>query len=246
MRLLYLWLQTLLQFAFSKRFTPRACRTHFVSRPFPAPTPTPAQLWDTATGEATKSYVGHSAPVHCVIFAKDGARIVSASRDHTLKVGQRCPDTPLSLPSSWGCADRDKAYRNTTISTTPSAFLMPDETGWKCTQMVHIFVPFFSRGRERKLSFNPPVKRQEVVACLFPDSAPQVWDTETKEDLHTLIGHTNTIYCCAVYNNLILSCSSDGNLKASPPTRQTLGCSTETQRKCSFICGPPRKRGHIF
>lgn len=155
MRLLYLWLQTLLQFAFSKRFTPRACRTHFVSRPFPAPTPTPAQLWDTATGEATKSYVGHSAPVHCVIFAKDGARIVSASRDHTLKVGQRCPDTPLSLPSSWGCADRDKAYRNTTISTTPSAFLMPDETGWKCTQMVHVFCSLFFKGKGKEIVLQP-------------------------------------------------------------------------------------------
>lgn len=44
------------------------------------------KLWDVPTTTATKSYVGHAAPVHCVIFARDGQRIVSASRDHSLKV----------------------------------------------------------------------------------------------------------------------------------------------------------------
>ena len=45
-----------------------------------------AMLWDLQSRSARLTLKGHTAPVHHAIFAQNGSRVVTASRDRTLKV----------------------------------------------------------------------------------------------------------------------------------------------------------------
>jgi len=44
------------------------------------------RVWDAQTGQETLPLKGHSSTVMSVSFSPDGKRIVSGSRDHSLKV----------------------------------------------------------------------------------------------------------------------------------------------------------------
>jgi len=44
------------------------------------------KVWDSRTGKLVRSFRGHKSVVTSVAFSPDGWRLVSGSRDHTVKV----------------------------------------------------------------------------------------------------------------------------------------------------------------
>jgi len=58
------------------------------------------KVWDTATGRQILTLRGHSGEVTSVAFSPDGKRIVSGSRDSTLKVWDA--QTALALTKTAG------------------------------------------------------------------------------------------------------------------------------------------------
>ena len=43
------------------------------------------KLWDAWTGLETLTLKGHTGPVRCVAFSRDGTRLASAGDDHIVK-----------------------------------------------------------------------------------------------------------------------------------------------------------------
>src|SRR5205823_1831593 len=76
------------------------------------------RLWDVATGTQLSVLAGHAATVTTLAFEPDGARLVSASGDETVKVwsiSSRRPVLTLRVPTAIGAALSGDGRRIATV-----------------------------------------------------------------------------------------------------------------------------------
>lgn len=55
------------------------------------------RLWELATGETTRTFVGHTSDVLSVSFSADNRQIVSGSRDRTIKLWNTLGDCKFTI-----------------------------------------------------------------------------------------------------------------------------------------------------
>lgn len=167
------------------------------------------KVWDSNLGKKLATLRGHQSAVFCVSFSSDGRKVVSASDDKTLRVWEWATGVELNTfqghtGTVWSCrfSPRDDSILSSSMDGTVK--LWDPETSFSSKTF---------RGHSAPVHHAIFAKDGTKIISASRDRTLKVWDVESGKVLSTLIGHTNTVYHCCVFNNLILSCSSDDILK---------------------------------
>eukprot|EP01004_Peranema_trichophorum_P004254 NODE_318_length_2966_cov_42.475554_g275_i0.p1 GENE.NODE_318_length_2966_cov_42.475554_g275_i0~~NODE_318_length_2966_cov_42.475554_g275_i0.p1 ORF type:complete len:710 (+),score=156.12 NODE_318_length_2966_cov_42.475554_g275_i0:549-2678(+) len=167
------------------------------------------KIWSTDSGKKITTLRGHNSAVFCAAFSHSGLKVVSASDDKTLKVWDWKNGVELNTfqghtGTVWSCEFSPEDDLILSASMDGTIKLWDVETSFA----VRTF-----RGHSAPVHHAIFAKDGQKIISASRDRTLKIWDAETGKVLSTLIGHTNTVYHCCVYNNLILSCSSDDILK---------------------------------
>eukprot|EP00993_Chasmostoma_nieuportense_P000968 NODE_188_length_2767_cov_22.324621_g174_i0.p1 GENE.NODE_188_length_2767_cov_22.324621_g174_i0~~NODE_188_length_2767_cov_22.324621_g174_i0.p1 ORF type:complete len:858 (-),score=316.05 NODE_188_length_2767_cov_22.324621_g174_i0:193-2706(-) len=167
------------------------------------------RIWNAELGKKIITLRGHTSAVFCVNFSHDGTKVVSASDDKTLRVWDWQQSTELNTfqghtGTVWSCEFNPEDTLILSASMDGTIKLWDVATSFS----VRTF-----RGHSAPVHHALFAKNGTKIISASRDRTLRVWDTESGKVVTTLVGHTNTVYRCCVYNNLILSCSSDDILK---------------------------------
>jgi eukaryotic-like serine/threonine-protein kinase len=132
---------------------------------------------------------GHGDRVHCVAFSPDGTRIVTASRDTTLRIWDALTGVQLAVIS-----DHRLRFRSAVYSPDGSHIATTSEDATVRIWDAHSGDPvavFSGRGAlPISATFSPDGTRLAVASL---DKTARIWDARTGEELAVLRGHDNVI-----------------------------------------------------
>ncbi|MFL5330629.1 MAG: hypothetical protein ACJ8C4_17135 [Gemmataceae bacterium] len=167
------------------------------------------RLWDMATGQLMRTFLGHSSEVQALVFVEEGMRLVSVAKDQSIRVWDLEPVTPAlkmeghhgaiwaAVPSPDGkllaWAGADAAIRLSDFSTGKETRSLNGHTG-PVTAML------FTSDGQRLISASG-------------DRSVRIWDL-TSGQAQSLEGHTAPV--------LALSLSADGHHIASGGADKTV------------------------
>ena len=159
------------------------------------------KLWDSATGQPTRSFVGHTAAVlACCFSAPDGELLLSAGMDTTLRLW-RCADGSEAL------VVREHSAWVNACSVSPDGLLLCSGAGSVSEADYTVKVYSAACG---SLRHTLEGHTSEIMCCTFspdsarvasgagyPDSSVRVWDAASGALLHALVGHGGRVWCLA-------------------------------------------------
>ena len=147
-------------------------------------------LWDATTGKLVVSFEGHRDLVYSASFRADGARVVTASSDHTAKVWDTTTGTPLlSLDAHraevYSAVFSPDGSRIVTASADSTAMLWDAQTG--------LFLASLEghTGPVNLATFSPDGSR---VVTASVDRTAKLWDVRTGKLLTSFDGHTGAVH----------------------------------------------------
>ncbi len=148
------------------------------------------RLWDAATGKQVGELKGHSAPVVSLAFVDQGATLVSASLDKTVRfwdIKKRQQTGSINTPLLRMTVSPDKKLLATT-DTTDVIRLWSADGGKKVSE-------FPAGGASlRAIAFSPDGSR--IVACGYSRSI-RIWETATGKEILPLPGHHHSVVTAA-------------------------------------------------
>ena len=174
------------------------------------------KVYDARTGRLVYILEGHATRVGCVAFHPDGKRLASCSIDHTVRIWElERGKEVLTLrehsdlitrvlfdPKGWWLAASCDDGTLRVWDGTPEG----KASGRPCVTL---------DGHTRQvfgLDFSPDGQQ---LASVSQDHTVRVWDVATARTVHTLSGHTDTVFAVAFgRDNLLVSGSYDGTTKS--------------------------------
>ncbi len=188
-------------------------------------------LWDTTTGEHTKTLarptdpfvgptetlVGHTDTVYSVAFSPDGKTLASGSEDSTIilwdtTTGEHIktlarPTGPFVGPAETLAGHTDTVY---SVAFSPDGKTLASGSAdntiilWDATTRQYKETLIGHKRAVYSIAFSPDGK---TLASGSWDKTIKLWDTTTWKYIHILAGHEKVVYCVAF--------SPDGQILAS-------------------------------
>jgi WD40 repeat protein len=160
------------------------------------------KVWEAATGKELLTFRGHRGRATYVAFSPNGERLLSAAEDKTIKVWERkTGKETLGLKDIAGpfafSPDGKQFIAGNTVWDVPSG-----KKGLTLgAEALPLAVAFDSKGKR--------------IATGGVGKVVQVWDAATGRLLHTLKGHTNTVFAVAFSpdGKRLASGSADGTVR---------------------------------
>jgi WD40 repeat protein/serine/threonine protein kinase len=174
------------------------------------------KVYDARTGRLVHTLEGHATRVGCVAFHPDGKRLASCSIDQTVRIWElERGKEVLTLrehsdlltrvlfdPKGWWLAASCDDGTLRVWDGTPEG----KASGRPCVTLVGHTRQVFG------LDFSPDGRQ---LASVGQDHTVRVWDVATARTVHTLTGHTDTVFAVALgRDDLLVSGSYDGTTKA--------------------------------
>ena len=135
----------------------------------------------------------HRGPVTFAAFSPDGARMVTASRDHTARVWEVATGRPLGIPLEhqdrvWSAAFSPDGARVVTASDDHTARV------WEVATSRQLSAPFVHQAPVRSATFSPDGAR---VVTASEDHTARVWEVVTGRPLDAPLEHQDKVWSAA-------------------------------------------------
>jgi dipeptidyl aminopeptidase/acylaminoacyl peptidase len=171
---------------------------------------TPGKNWDATSGEEARAFKGHSRTVRSVAFSPDGARLVSASEDQSVRLwdvesGEELRTLLGHSGQVVSVAFSSDGARIASASEDRTVKLWDAETG----QELRSF--HGHTGSVLSVDFSPDGTR---LASTGRDRTVKLWEIALGRELRTLRGHTGPVWSAAF--------SPDGSRLATASEDRTL------------------------
>jgi hypothetical protein len=191
-------------------------------------------LWDLETGRAVMKFVGHSDWVWCcsvvALPGEKGKRAVSGSSDKTLVAWDLETGAMLSQMkghSDWVmscCVFLMGDELRALSSSRDKTMKLWDMKSYTCIatfeghgNMVGSCVVYLENGSNWKERARGVTCEADRALTCSDDMTLKVWNLESQECLHTLVGHTDIVISCCVFREEEgqhgVSCSADGTMR---------------------------------
>ena len=187
------------------------------------------RLWDVATGETIRTFMGHTDYVTSVMFSRDGQTILSGSEDRTIRLWDRTSGDVLQTFTGHTGEVWDVTF------SPDEAFILSGSGDttlrvWKVAsgETIHIFRGHL--GAVWSVMFSPdeptpdeptpdePTLDGRTALSGSADGTIRVWDVASGESFHTFQGHQNWVRS-GVFSpdgRMLLSGSWDRTLRLWP------------------------------
>ncbi|MBN2594233.1 MAG: protein kinase [Sedimentisphaerales bacterium] len=169
-------------------------------------------VWDEETGEMLKTLTGHTGEVWSLAFSPDGKRIVSGSRDRTIKVWD--VETGAEMITIRGHQDGVDAVE---FSPDGKCIISGSQDGtikvWDVLSGAELMT---LRGHESNVPSIAVSPDNQYIASGGMDKTIKIWNAATGENVLTLYGHEHWILSLAFApdsKRIASSGSGDGTIK---------------------------------
>ena len=156
------------------------------------------RLWDADTGQPIgQPLTGHTDEVRSVAFSPDGHRIVSGSRDKTVRLWDADTGQPIGQPLTGHTGRGVRVWRSAPTGTASSPAAATTRCGCGTPTPAN---PSASRSPATpsavySVAFSPDGHR---IASGSADTTVRLWDADTGQPIgEPLTGHTDTVYSVA-------------------------------------------------
>jgi WD40 repeat protein len=212
---------------------------------FPSGLPAPRLRHAAVLSDAELTLEGHEAGIWACAVTPDGRRLISASRDKTLRVWDLHSGEMLAVLRGHeeevrSCAVMPNGRRIVSASSDTTLKIWDLETGQALATLT---------GHQRRVLACAITSDGRRIVSASSDRTLRIWDAGTGEALATLVGHEDEVRHCAVTpdDRRIVSTSPDGSLKVwSMDTGEalaTIQTSSELKgRRCPCAVSPDGTR----
>jgi WD40 repeat protein/serine/threonine protein kinase len=202
-----------------------------------------ACVWDAATGTRVAICRGHAGDIHSVDFSPDGARLVTASTDGTVRQWDARTGQEVERPY-----DRHGALVNWAVYSPDGEWIASagnDRTirVWRARGQRDVAVLLGHTGQVIELAFAPDgrrlVSRGSRMDSTGWDGSDWIWDVDPRATLPVLRSHTSFVYPVAF--------SPDGRWLASGSWDKTVRVwDAATGELCATLAHPNFVQGLAF
>jgi len=184
-----------------------------------------AKLWDTQTGECTRTFAGHEGPVCTAVFSTDGTRLLTASEDGEAKLW--CPETG----SCFGTFHHSSSLMWAAVSLELDAVVAADGEGSVISWVITSGQPLYTWQCENPMLGGavPHLHRDGThVLVTSNDCSVRAWSLQTGLCTHTFTGHAGVVFHARYSEDaaFVVTASDDLSIKlwdaASGKERQSL------------------------
>jgi WD40 repeat protein len=157
-----------------------------------------ARAWDAATGTLLATCLGHTNTIQHIAFSPDGARLLTASRDGTVRQWDARTGREVERPY-----ERHGAIVHAAIYSPDGEWVASggeDRTirVWQAQGRQDVAVLQGQTGAVLQLAFAPDGRRLVSLGSRMEsmvwDGSARVWDVDPRQSLPVLRGHTDGVY----------------------------------------------------
>jgi WD40 repeat protein len=168
-------------------------------------------IWDLATGNLVRTFVGHTGVVTSVCFSPDGTKIASASKDNTIKIWEITSGNLLRTFTGhmnyvWSVKYSSDGSKIVSGSEDKRIIVWDEPTGNILASMMD------STGVPKSVSFNLGGSR--IVSAGGLNKSVKVWDATNGNLVKVLTGHTGAVISVSysIDGSKIVSGGEDQNI----------------------------------